>query len=186
MAICGLQMLTEGRLPERTIAATVYSNFGLIEAFQKAGGEVVVTENGDRKVLEAMREKGLVLGGEQSGHIIFLEHNTTGDGILSALQLLSTMVRSGKPLSVLKKGMRKFPQLLENVRVDKKAGWEDNTEIQKVIAEAREKLGEMGRICVRASGTEPLIRVMAEGPDEKALSPLVGEIARVIRTELSK
>lgn len=186
MAICGLQMLTEGRLPERAIAATVYSNLGLIEAFQKAGGEVVVTENGDRKVLEAMREKGLVLGGEQSGHIIFLEHNTTGDGILSALQLLSAMVRSGKPLSVLKKGMRKFPQLLENVRVDKKAGWEDNTEIQKVIAEARQELGEMGRIFVRASGTEPLIRVMAEGPDEKALSPLVEEIARVIRTELSK
>lgn len=185
MAICGLRMLAEGRLPGKAIAATVYSNLGLREAFQKYGGEVIVTENGDRKVLEAMRERGLVLGGEQSGHIIFLEHNTTGDGILSALQLLSTMVHSGQPLSVLKKEMRKFPQLLENVRVARKTGWEENREIRRVIEAARENLGDNGRIFVRASGTEPLIRIMAEGPDREMLVRLINDIAGVIRKELS-
>jgi len=185
MAVCGLQMISEQKLPQKAIAVTVYSNLGLSEAFQEAGGKVIITENGDRKVLEAMGEEKLSLGGEQSGHIIFLEHNTTGDGVLSALQLLSIMARTGKPLSELKKRMRKFPQLLENVRVDKKEGWEENSEIQRVIEVSREKLGDKGRIFVRASGTEPLIRVMAEGPEREILVRIINDIAGVIKTELS-
>lgn len=184
MAVCGLQMLTEDRLPHRTIAATVYSNLGLIETFREAGGNVLVTENGDRWVLAAMREKGLLLGGEQSGHIIFLEHNTTGDGIVTALQLLSTMVRAGQPLSVLTRRLKRFPQILVNVQVSRKEEWKDNEKICKVIDEAREELGEKGRIYVRASGTEPLIRVMAEGPDRKVLNTILERVARVIREQL--
>src|SRR5690554_649526 len=185
MAVCGLQMLAEDRLPHRTIAATVYSNLGLIETFREAGGNVLVTENGDRWVLAAMREKGLLLGGEQSGHIIFLEHNTTGDGIITALQLLSTMIRSGQSLSVLARRLKRFPQLLANVRVARKEGWEDNQEIQKAIGEAQDRLGKEGRIYVRASGTEPLIRVMVEGPDRKVLKSLQERVTGVIREQLS-
>ncbi|NLY91734.1 MAG: phosphoglucosamine mutase [Firmicutes bacterium] len=184
MGICGLQLMADGRLPHNTIAVTVYSNLGLIESFQEAGGQVVITENGDRKVLAAMREKGLVLGGEQSGHVIFLEHNSTGDGILTSLQLMTAFLRAGQPLSVLKKKIRKFPQVLENVRVEQKEGWEENKRIQEVIAKYRQLLGSNGRIFVRASGTEPLIRVMVEGPDREVLQTIGQEIARVIAAEL--
>ena len=184
MAVCGLQMLAEDRLPHRTIAATVYSNLGLIETFREAGGDVLVTENGDRWVLAAMREKGLLLGGEQSGHIIFLEHNTTGDGIVTALQLLSTMVRAGQPLSVLARRLKRFPQVLANVKVSRKEAWKENERIRKVIDAARKELGEKGRIYVRASGTEPLIRVMAEGPDPQVLDTILDRVTGVIREEL--
>ncbi|HEY8393056.1 MAG TPA: phosphoglucosamine mutase [Capillibacterium sp.] len=185
MGICGLQLMADGRLPHNTIVVTVYSNLGLIEAFRKAGGQVVVTENGDRKVLAAMREKGLVLGGEQSGHVIFLEHNSTGDGILTSLQLMTTLLRAGQPLSELKKRIRKFPQVLENVRVAKKEGWAEKKRIREVIAKYEQLLGSSGRIFVRASGTEPLIRVMVEGPDREVLATIAGEIARVIAEELN-
>ena len=111
MAICALERLAAGTLPGRAIAATVYSNLGLREAMRAAGGEVVITPNGDRYVLEAMRREGLAIGGEQSGHIIFLEHNTTGDGILTALQVLGVVVRSGRKLSELAGQMPTFPQI---------------------------------------------------------------------------
>jgi phosphoglucosamine mutase len=132
-----------------------------------------------------MLEKGLILGGEQSGHIIFLKYNTTGDGLVTSLQLLGTMIRAGKPLSELKKRVTKYPQLLENVRVKKKEQWERNENITKVVAYYQQQLGEKGRIFVRASGTEPLIRVMAEGPDQKVLNTMVKEIAAVIKEELT-
>lgn len=185
MAICGLQFLEEGKLPKRAIAATVYSNLGLIEAFRKAGGDVLITDNGDRRVLDAMLKKGLALGGEQSGHIIFLEHNTTGDGLLTAVQLLSVMVRTGQPLSFLAKRMRKFPQILENVRVAKKNAWKENPAVRRIIAECQAELGATGRIFVRASGTEPLIRIMAEGPEVEVLTDVVHRIAGVIKEEFS-
>ncbi len=185
VGICGLQLLEDGLLPHNKIAVTVYSNLGLIDAFRKAGGEVEVTENGDRKVLATMLEKGLILGGEQSGHIIFLKYNTTGDGLVTSLQLLGTMIRAGKPLSELKKRVTKYPQLLENVRVKKKEQWERNENITKVVAYYQQQLGEKGRIFVRASGTEPLIRVMVEGPDQKVLNTMVKEIAAVIKEELT-
>lgn len=185
MTVCGLQMLAEGRLSRRTIAATVYSNLGLTETFKEAGGDVLVTDNGDRWVLAAMRKDGLNLGGEQSGHIIFLDHNTTGDGVLTALQLLGVLVRTGQPLSLLAGRLKRFPQLLQNVRVARKEGWEKNATVQKAITEARTRLGQKGRIFVRASGTEPLIRVMAEGPDRDVLASILAEVTGVIDRELA-
>ena len=183
MAVCGIERISRGQLPNDTIAATVYSNLGLTEAFRQAGGDVVITANGDRYVLEAMREKGLALGGEQSGHIIFLDHNTTGDGVLTAVQLMSVLVREKKPLSELVKVMRRFPQVLKNVRVVMKDGWESNPRIQEVVESVEKALEQRGRVFVRASGTEPLIRVMAEGPDAEELEKLVSSIAQVIGEE---
>lgn len=183
MAVCGLDRLKRGALPKRAIAATVYSNLGLIEAYRQAEAEVVVTANGDRYVLEAMREKGLALGGEQSGHIIFLEYNTTGDGVLTALQLMAVMAREKKPLSELTGVMRRFPQVLKNVRVGTKEGWDANSHIRQAIQNAEKELGDQGRVFVRPSGTEPLIRVMAEGPDGERLKQLVEGIAGVIKEE---
>ncbi|NLC53343.1 MAG: phosphoglucosamine mutase [Firmicutes bacterium] len=184
LGICGLELMAKGRLPHKTIAVTVYSNLGLIETFREAGGAVVVTENGDRKVLSAMLQKGLVLGGEQSGHIIFLEHNSTGDGILTSLQLMNALLQAGQPISELKKKIRKFPQILRNVPVARKEEWVENRRINEVITRFQQQLGEKGRIFVRASGTEPLIRVMAEGPDEEEIGKIVDEIAGVIAEEL--
>ena len=185
MGICGRQLMADGKLPHQAIAVTVYSNLGLLESFREAGGDVVITENGDRKVLAAMLERGIKLGGEQSGHVIFLDHNTTGDGILTSLQLMATMKRTGKPLSELKGQIKKFPQLLANVHTPRKNEWKENERIRKVVAGYEAELGERGRIFIRASGTELLIRVMAEGPDEAVLQRIVAEITAVIKEELS-
>ncbi len=183
ITVCGLDLLNRGGLRNRKVAVTVYSNLGLVQAFKKHQADVVVTANGDRYVLEALRENQLVLGGEQSGHIIFLEKNTTGDGILTALQLLAVLVNSKKSLSELAAQMERFPQVLENVRVAKKDGWDSNPQIKEAVNKAEQALKDEGRVFVRASGTEPLIRVMAEGPDEEQLKQLVGMIAGVIRKE---
>lgn len=184
MAVCGMHLLTQGRLPHRKIAATVYSNGGLSQALEQAGGEVVTTAAGDRYVLEAMLEHGLALGGEQSGHIIFLEHGTTGDGILTTLQLLSVVGQSGKKLSELAQVMPIYPQLLKNVRVTSKEGWDQNPRICQAIDDAKAQLGPKGRIFVRASGTEPKIRVMGEHPDAELLSQAVDKVVEAIRAEL--
>jgi phosphoglucosamine mutase len=184
LTICGLNLLQEGKLKNRKIAATVYSNLGLSEVFRNHGAEVVVTANGDRYVLAAMREQGLVLGGEQSGHIIFLEKNSTGDGILTALQLMAVVVKTGAKLSVLAGQMRRFPQVLRNVRVARKEHWETNAAIQAAITAGETVLAGRGRLFVRASGTEPLIRVMAEGPEHQELESLVAKVAETILQEL--
>jgi phosphoglucosamine mutase len=139
---------------------------------------------GDRYVMEEMRRGGYNLGGEQSGHVIFLDHNTTGDGILTALQLAATVVASGKPLSELKKMMEKFPQVLVNVHVADKSGLKVNAAIAAAIHEVETALGENGRVLVRPSGTEALVRVMAEGPDKAVIEAYVARIADVVRTEL--
>jgi len=185
MAICALDMIAGGRLPGNTIAATVYSNLGLMKALEQAGGRVIVTKNGDRYVLETMRQHGLALGGEQSGHIIFLDHSSTGDGILTALQLLAIMKRTGKPLSELAGVMQPCPQVLMNVAVRSKEGWSANKEIAAAIENAERRLGKDGRILVRASGTEPLIRVMGEGSEEELVREAVKEIGRVIGCQLN-
>ncbi|HYH03326.1 MAG TPA: phosphoglucosamine mutase, partial [Bacillota bacterium] len=161
LTICGLALLQEGKLKNCKIAATVYSNLGLIEAFRSHDADVEVTANGDRYVLAAMQEQGLVLGGEQSGHIIFLEKNSTGDGILTALQLVAVKVKAREKLSVLAAQMRRFPQVLQNVRVVSKDKWEQNPAIQTAIQSGEQQLEGRGRLFVRASGTESLIRVMA-------------------------
>ena len=184
MAICALERLADGTLPRKAIAATVYSNLGLREALRSAGGDVVVTPNGDRYVLEAMRREGLAIGGEQSGHIIFLEHNTTGDGILTGLQVLATLVRSGRTLSELASRMPSFPQILENVPVAAKDRLAGNEVINEAVATAEEELAGRGRIFVRASGTESLVRVLAEGPDAEELRRIVASVAAVVQREL--
>ncbi|HHX02465.1 MAG TPA: phosphoglucosamine mutase [Firmicutes bacterium] len=183
LAVCGLHLLAQGRLPEKAIAATVYSNGGLAQAMEQAGGHVVTTAAGDRYVLEAMLEHGLALGGEQSGHVIFLEHGTTGDGILTTLQLLSVVQQSGKKLSELAQVMPIYPQMLENVRVTTKDGWDRNLRICQAIEGAKAKLGINGRIFVRASGTEPVIRVMGEHPDPDLLAEAVAGVVAVIKAE---
>jgi phosphoglucosamine mutase len=145
----------------------------------------MVTSVGDRYVLEAMQKHGLSLGGEQSGHIIFGDYSTTGDGLLTALHLLTAVKHSGLPLSCLGDLMTRFPQVLVNVRVRSKAGWEGNPRITAAVRSVEQKLGETGRILVRASGTEPLIRVMVEGPTLAELESLTEEVVRTIRAELN-
>ncbi len=185
MLICALEMLKQNTLPEKTLVATVMSNLGLHQAIKNAGGKVLVTPVGDRYVLEAMQKHNLVLGGEQSGHIIFSQYSTTGDGLITALKLAAALKESGKKMSELAKVMTRFPQLLVNVRVTSKEGWETNANIAAAIKAGEAELGDNGRILVRPSGTEPLIRVMAEGPSLPDLERIVAAIATVIKQEQS-
>lgn len=184
LAILGLDLLERGRLPHRAIAATVYSNLALKKRMEAAGARVVETPAGDRAVLEAMRREGLALGGEQSGHIILLDLNTTGDGVLTALQLAETVARRGQDLSELRAELTPLPQRLISVAVRSKEGWEVNERIAACIREAGRRLEARGRLFVRASGTEPLIRVMVEGPEESEVSQVAERVADVIREEL--
>jgi phosphoglucosamine mutase len=185
MVICALAAMKQHKLVDNTLVVTVMSNIGLHQAVKQAGGKALVTPVGDRYVLEAMLKEGLVLGGEQSGHIIMGEYSTTGDGILTALQLISSIKKSGKKLSELAKLMTRYPQVLVNVRVKDKTGWEENSAIRQAIAAGEAKLGEDGRILVRPSGTEPLIRVMAEGPHLPELETIVHSIAKTVEQALS-
>ena len=183
LVMCAMEMMQEGRLKDNTVVTTVMANIGFHQALKKAGIRAEITKVGDRYVLENMLEHGYSIGGEQSGHIIFRDYSTTGDGLLTALQVLKSLRRSGKKASELTALMTTYPQLLVNVKVATKDGWEENEAIQKAIAAGEEALGESGRILVRPSGTEPLIRVMAEGPDQSQLDILCNRIADVIRKE---
>lgn len=184
MAICANAMHQRGDLKNDTVVSTVMSNLGFVKAMEELGIATEHTAVGDRYVMEAMRKGQHILGGEQSGHIIFLNHTTTGDGILTAIQLVNTIVESHKPLSELRTVMTRYPQLLENVRVTDKTAWRNNDAIQNVLQEAEALLAGNGRILVRESGTEALVRVMAEGPDERVLEQCVGDIVKVVRSEL--
>jgi phosphoglucosamine mutase len=184
MLICGSHLHEKGELRGHTVVSTVMSNYGFVKAAKELGIELVRTAVGDRYVMEAMREGGFILGGEQSGHVIFLNYNTTGDGILTALQLLSVVVESKQPLSELASVMRSYPQVLVNVRVKDKTAWRQNDAIAEAIRIVEEKLGEDGRILVRESGTEPIVRVMAEGADEDTVRGYVNDIVAVVHREL--
>ena len=183
MLLCGLHLQEQGKLKDNMIVGTVMSNIGFHKAAEELGMKTCSTAVGDRYVLEKMLAEGYSIGGEQSGHVIFLDYNSTGDGLLTAVQTLSIMKEKGKSLSELAGLMTKYPQLLVNVRVLTKAGWETNAAIQDAIREAEEELGSNGRILVRPSGTEPLIRVMAEGPDQEQLDELCHRIGDVISIE---
>jgi len=183
MAICAKHLQSTGQLEKDTVVATVMSNLGFVKAMEDLGIQVERTAVGDRYVMEAMRRDGYVFGGEQSGHIIFLNHITTGDGILTALQLIDTMVATGKPLAELRKVMTRYPQLLENIRVNDKLAWRENERVQLAIQAAQEVFGKRGRVLVRESGTESLVRVMAEGPDENSLHDAVSRITKVLKEE---
>ncbi|MED2737268.1 phosphoglucosamine mutase [Bacillus toyonensis] len=179
--ICGTALSRKGKLKDNTVVSTVMSNFGFKKALQKQGLETVQSQVGDRYVLEAMLENGYTLGGEQSGHIIFLELNTTGDGILSALQLASVLKSESKPFSKLLEGFNKYPQELVNVTVKDKRSWESHPIIRNVIEQAECELQGNGRVLVRASGTENLVRVMVEGESKEQVNKLVHSIADEIK-----
>lgn len=184
MALCGTELIKTGQLKKKTVVATVMSNMGLDIAMKKAGGKVIRTAVGDRYVVEEMLKGGYNLGGEQSGHMIFLDHNTTGDGILSALQVLSIIQRSGKKLSELAQVMTSLPQVLVNVKVRKRADLQNIAPIKKVIDEVEAELGDKGRVLVRYSGTEPLLRIMIEGENQDRIDALADQVAAVVREHL--
>ena len=182
MAIYALAMKEEGRLAENKLVVTVMSNLGLKLAMKGANIDLVETGVGDRYVNEGMQKTGAVIGGEQSGHIIFREYNSTGDGMISAIMLLNIMNHKRLPLSELAdQAMTSLPQVLVNVRVRDKHGWQDVAAIRDAIAAAEAQLGEDGRVLVRASGTEQLLRVMVEGKDQAEIEQLANAIADVVR-----
>jgi len=184
LLICGEAMRKAGKLKADTIVTTVMANIGFFKAAESLGLKTARTAVGDRYVMEEMRRGGFNLGGEQSGHVIFLDYNTTGDGILTSLQLVDTLIASGRKLSELKTIMRKYPQVLVNVRVADKSRFKGNEAIARAVAAAEAELGDSGRVLVRPSGTESLIRVMAEGPDEAEVAAHVERIAAVVKAEL--
>ena len=181
LAMAGLDLLRRGELTGGAVVATVMSNLGLDEATEAAGGKVVRTAVGDRYVLEAMRAGGFVLGGEQSGHMIFLRHGTTGDGLVSALQIFRLMAESGKPLSELRKVLHKYPQAQRAVVVKAKPPLETVPQIQAAIAAAEQALAPRGRVLVRYSGTEPKLRILLEGRDASLLEDHADRIAAAVR-----
>jgi phosphoglucosamine mutase len=185
MAVCAAHMLRERRLNHSTLVTTVMSNMGLEVALRSRGGCLERTAVGDRYVVERMRAGGFNLGGEQSGHVIFLDYNTTGDGILSALRLLEVMLLQRKPLSELAAIMERYPQHLINVRVRERKPLEAIPEIVRTVRRVEEKLGDHGRVLIRPSGTEPVIRVMVEGRDRDLVVGLAQETAAVIERAMS-
>lgn len=177
MALCATRMLARGTLARSTLVATVMSNIGLQRCVENAGGTLVRTPVGDRYVVDAMRRGGFNFGGEQSGHLVFLDHMTTGDGLIAALNVLSIMVREGKPLSELARVMTRTPQVLVNTLVGRKVPIDQLDEVQKLISDVEDELGKEGRVLVRYSGTEAKARVMIEGPDEVLIRGRAEEIA---------
>lgn len=186
MAICATDMLKRKILKKKTLVTTVMSNMGLDIALRNAGGKVVKTAVGDRYVVEEMRRGGYNLGGEQSGHMIFLDHNTTGDGILSALQLLAVMRRSEKPLSELSEVMIALPQVLVNTRVRERMDITTLPDVAAKIQEVEKKLGDDGRVLIRYSGTEPLLRVMLEGKDTYEITSWANEIIDLVKKHIGE
>jgi len=185
LAVIGLSLLKRGRLAQKTLVATVMSNLGLDECFAAAGGKVLRAGVGDRYVLELMLKDDLNFGGEQSGHVILRDYNTTGDGLVTAIELLRIMNASGEPLSKLRHGMRKYPQLLVNVRVREKIPLEQLPEVTAVVKEVEKELGASGRILLRYSGTEPKIRLLVETREEAMLQPVADRILAPIKKALA-
>lgn len=184
MAICATHLKKQGLLPKNTLVSTVMANLGFDIAMKENGIKVIKAKVGDRFVLEEMLKHDVLVGGEQSGHIIFLKHNTTGDGLITALQLSSVVMETGMKLSELKKVMKKLPQVLINVRVKSADGWDKIPSIKESIKEAEAELRDRGRLLVRPSGTEPLIRVMVESDAEESANLIARSVADVIRQEL--
>jgi phosphoglucosamine mutase len=185
LAICGKYLKEIGRLPQDVVVGTVMANLGFDLACQREGLKPIKTKVGDRYVLEEMLKGGYALGGEQSGHIIFLEYSTTGDGLLTAIQLLDTLISTKQTLDQAKGILQKLPQVLVNVKVQDKEKYSSNGEIAKAISEVEEILGSEGRVLVRPSGTENLIRVMIEGKDLEEIKNYAQKIAGVIEKELA-
>ena len=185
MLICALDLMKAGKLKDNVLVTTVMSNVGLAKAMKEHGGSTVKTSVGDRYVLEEMLKHDYKLGGEQSGHIIFGDLVRTGDGMMTGVKLLGSLVRHNQTLSQLGALMVKYPQTLLNVRVKDKNGWQENQAIADVVRKYTEELGDDGQVLVRASGTEPLIRIMAQGPNQVELDNITEAIAEVVRKELA-
>lgn len=184
MAICATAMLARNSLKNKTLVATIMSNSGLEEAIERAGGKVVRTDVGDRHVVAEMRKEGHNFGGEQSGHLIFSDHTTTGDGVISSLQILKEMVSEKKPLSELAKCMKTYPQVLLNVTIKEKKPLEENIAICEALNKVKESLKNKGRAFIRYSGTEKLVRITVEGQDEKTINEMAKNIEKVLIKEL--
>jgi len=184
MAILAAHLKSRGELREDTLVATVMSNLGLHVAMKERGVRVATTPVGDRYVVEEMLRQGYNLGGEQSGHVVFLDHNTTGDGLITALSVLSLIVEQEKPLSELRRVMQRFPQVLENLKVSSKPPVETLPAVVTAMREAERQLGERGRVLVRYSGTENLLRVMIEGEREGDIKAMAGRIVEAARAAI--
>lgn len=184
--ICGKYLADHGRLKQNTIVSTVMSNIGFYKAIEKHEIDSVKTKVGDRYVMEEMRENGYNLGGEQSGHMIFLDHHTTGDGLLSGIQLLNVLKQTGKKLSELASTVTTYPQKLENIRVVDKHTAMNDEEVQAIIDEVEAELGDEGRVLVRPSGTEALIRVMVEAPTVEEVEKYCKQISDVVRERVGQ
>ncbi|MCB9615698.1 MAG: phosphoglucosamine mutase [Sandaracinus sp.] len=186
MALCATHLLQNRKLKKKTLVATVMSNLGLERAIEAAGGRLVRCPVGDRYVVETLRAKGYNFGGEQSGHLVFLDHATTGDGLVGALQLLSLLVQSGRPLSELAdKAMERVPQILLNQRFEQRRDVTKMAATQKSIGAVEKKLGKKGRVLVRWSGTEPKLRVMIEGPDQDRIEAFAKDILAAAARDLA-
>ncbi|WML55593.1 phosphoglucosamine mutase [Neobacillus sp. PS3-12] len=184
MYICAKYLKEQGRLKHGTVVSTVMSNLGFYKGLESLGIHSAQTAVGDRYVVEEMKKGGYNLGGEQSGHIIFLDYNTTGDGLLTGLQLVNILKITKKPLSELAAEMKKFPQKLVNVRVTDKYHVTDNQKVKEIIEIVENEMNGDGRILVRPSGTEPLVRVMAEAPSEELCEQYVNRIVAVVKAEM--
>ncbi len=185
MAMCAARMLHDGELRRKTVVATVMSNLGLEHALEKMGAKLVRTQVGDRYVVEKMREGGYNLGGEQSGHLLFLDHASTGDGIVAALQVLAIMMRSGRRLSELSKNaMERVPQVLESITLPARRPLEQMKALATLQAKIEKELGADGRVLVRWSGTEPKLRIMIEGPDEAKIHAWAHDLAGAARKDV--
>jgi len=185
LAVIGLDFLKRDKLSKKTLVATVMSNLGLDECFAASGGKIIRAGVGDRYVLEQMLAHDLNVGGEQSGHVILRDHNTTGDGLVTALELLRIIKTSGQPLSKLRLDMKKYPQLLVNVKVKERIPLEQLPEVTSLIADIEKELGSNGRILLRYSGTEPKIRLLVETREEALLQPTIDRILASIRKHLA-
>lgn len=183
MYICGKYMMEQGRLKDNTIVTTVMSNLGLYKACDKIGMKYEQTKVGDKYVYENMQQNGYVLGGEQSGHIIFSKHARTGDGILTSLMVMEVMLEKKQSLAKLCSEVKIYPQLLKNIRVTDKKTARENPEVQKAVAAVAEALGDDGRILVRESGTEPVIRVMVEADTDEICEKYVNQVIDVIKEQ---
>ncbi|MCX5889206.1 MAG: phosphoglucosamine mutase [Deltaproteobacteria bacterium] len=180
LGICALDMLRRKKLPKKTVVGTVMSNLGLEVALRGHGLKLVRAPVGDRYVLEEMKRGGFILGGEQSGHLVFLDHSTTGDGILTALRLLAVMVRENKPLAELARFMEDYPQVLVNLMVKEKKDLQSLPQARQAMREAEQRLGSQGRLLVRYSGTEPKLRIMAEGEDQQKIEQVAQDLAQTL------
>ena len=185
MAICGLEMLAQGTLSKKTVVTTVMSNAGLEAAIKKAGGHVLRTAVGDKNVIDEMLKGGYNLGGEQSGHLIFREHSTTGDGLVAALQILHIMKAKNQPLSKLRRCWTQYPQVVSNVKVRQKPPFEQLNGVTELLAQAEAALSpEGGRALLRYSGTEPKARLLLEGSDRAVLERWSTQICDAIRKQI--